>query len=444
MGALLLAALLLAQQKEPTSEQKQIAALVSQIRRLAASEPVVYGVDTRLRTAAVLTQKYPKVAKDLLREAQSALGGVRPAAEQDAQRVRVVELMAPLDLAEAEHLIGAIRRGGEEDYVAQAYDGLVEYCGNTHCDAREMISKGLQAGGFRSASAAKMLEDSKTANPAAAASLFGEILGSFPSQSFNDKDLYYLLDRTRLIVGLNRPLAVEAIDKSLSAALSETLDIPLAARQKMLREIASLIGSIDPELLERYKTERKQLADATLPENIPPPEKDEKQNLTQPDWSALSYSDALSQAGKLQDPGERVAALISIYRRETITAQQRDSVASEALTSANLMPISGDRLVAMAMISRDFARNGELGNAAFAAELLSETYGKACDCDRAMCKHSGETFECLELVQSFAEYLDEFKITPESMNLTNISLEARLSILKLYPLLGLKAPSMFF
>jgi len=30
------------------------------------------------------------------------------------------------------------------------------------------------------------------------------------------------------------------------------------------------------------------------------------------------------------------------------------------------------------------------------------------------------------------------------MNLTNISLEARLSILKLYPLLGLKAPSMFF
>ena len=444
MGALLLAALLLAQQKEPTSEQKQIAALVSQIRRLAASEPVVYGVDTRLRTAAVLTQKYPKVAKDLLREAQSALGGVRPAAEQDAQRVRVVELMAPLDLAEAEHLIGAIRRGGEEDYVAQAYDGLVEYCGNTHCDAREMISKGLQAGGFRSASAAKMLEDSKTANPAAAVSLFGEILGSFPSQSFNDKDLYYLLDRIRLMAGLNRPLAVEAIDKSLSAALSETLDIPLAARQKMLREIASLIGSIDPELLERYKTERKQLADATLPENIPPPEKDEKQNLTLPDWSALSYSDALSQAGKLQDPGERVAALISIYRRETITAQQRDSVASEALTSANLMPISGDRLVAMAMISRDFARNGELGNAAFAAELLSETYGKACDCDRAMCKHSGETFECLELVQSFAEYLDEFKITPESMNLTNISLEARLSILKLYPLLGLKAPSMFF
>ena len=444
MGALLLAALLLAQQKEPTSEQKQIAALVSQIRRLAASEPVVYGVDTRLRTAAVLTQKYPKVAKDLLREAQSALGGVRPAAEQDAQRVRVVELMAPLDLAEAEHLIGAIRRGGEEDFVAQAYDGLVEYCGNTHCDAREMISKGLQAGGFRSASAAKMLEDSKTANPAAAVSLFGEILGSFPSQSFNDKDLYYLLDRIRLMAGLNRPLAVEAIDKSLSAALSETLDIPLAARQKMLREIASLIGSIDPELLERYKTERKQLADATLPENIPPPEKDEKQNLTLPDWSALSYSDALSQAGKLQDPGERVAALINIYRRETITAQQRDSVASEALTSANLMPISGDRLVAMAMISRDFARNGELGNAAFAAELLSETYGKACDCDRATCKHSGETFECLELVQSFAEYLDEFKITPESMNLTNISLEARLLILKLYPLLGLKAPSMFF
>ena len=66
----LVAILLLAQHGEPTTEQKQITALIAQIRRLAASEPVVYGIDTRFRMAQVLTGKYPKVAKDLLRDAQ--------------------------------------------------------------------------------------------------------------------------------------------------------------------------------------------------------------------------------------------------------------------------------------------------------------------------------------------------------------------------------------
>src|SRR5580658_3645160 len=153
----LLAVLLLAQQPEPTKEQKQINAMVAQIRRLAASEPVVYGIDSRLRAADALTAKYPKVAKDLVRDAQAALSGVTLPAEQDSLRVSIVEHMAPLDLDEAERLIGSIRRGGDEDYVAQAYDKLVEFLAQHHGSTREMISKGLQAGGFRSSSAAKKL-----------------------------------------------------------------------------------------------------------------------------------------------------------------------------------------------------------------------------------------------------------------------------------------------
>jgi hypothetical protein len=90
MVTYLLAGLLFARQPEPTKEQKQIAALVAQIRRLAASEPVVYGIDTRLRAADVLTAKYPKAAKDLLRDAQAAISGVTLPAEQDHLRVGVV------------------------------------------------------------------------------------------------------------------------------------------------------------------------------------------------------------------------------------------------------------------------------------------------------------------------------------------------------------------
>src|ERR1035438_4209525 len=241
----LLAVLLLAQQTEPTRSQKQILALVAQIRRLAASEPVVYGVDSRLKAGEALTGKYPSVAKDLLRDAQGALSGVTAPAEQDSMRVRIVERMAPLDLEEAERLIRAIRRGGDEDYVAEAYDKLVEFLARTHGNTREMISKGLQAGGFRSASAAKKLEDSKAAHSSAAVAMFSEILGAFPTQSPGERDVYYLLSCTAQIAEINRPLAVEAIDQALSAATSEKLRITSAekekdkkaARRKMLREI---------------------------------------------------------------------------------------------------------------------------------------------------------------------------------------------------------------
>lgn len=435
----LLAGLLLAQ---PT-EQKQITALVAQIRRLAASEPVVYGIDTRLRAADVLTAKYPKVAKDLLRDAQAALSGVTLPAEQDQLRVDIVQRMAPLDLEEAERMIASIRRGGDEDYVADAYDELVEFLARTHGNTREMISRGLQAGGFRSASARKKLEDWKAAKPAAAVEMFSEILGAFPAQSAGEKDVYYLLDCTRQVAGVNRPLAVQAIDQALSTAISGKLDVAKPERRKMLREIASLLRSIDPDLLERYKTEREELAEAMVGEDPPKQEEPHKEDVQEADLSDMSYSDALTYARALKNPTVRTAALIEIYRSETVTDQQRSSVALEALTAATTMPITNDRLTVMAMISRDFARLNELANAAFAAQLLSETFSKACDCEHVTCNRSGEKFDCLDLLNLFAEYLEEFKISAESMSLNNISLEARLLVFKLYPLLGLKTPGFF-
>jgi hypothetical protein len=439
MIAYLLAILLLAQQKDQPAEQKQVTAMVAQIRRLAASEPAVYGIDTRLRTAEVLTAKYPKIAKELLRDAQAALNGVTVPGEQDSMRVRIVELMAPLDLDEAEHIIGSIRRGRDEDYVAQAYDKLVAFLARGHHDTREMIGKGLQSGGFRSESAAKRLEESKTADPAEAVTLFAEILAAFPAESPREKDVYYLLECTRQIVGLNRPLAVEAIDKTLSAATFEK-----EPRQRMLREMVSLLGSIDPDLLERYKSERKELNLAMITEESPKKaEEEQKGDGSAPDLSEFPYAEALLRARKLPDPAARVGALIDISRREEITPQQRASVASEAVSTAAKLPVGDIRLMALAMLSRDFARHNELANAAFAAQLLSETYSKACDFQNATCEHSGEKLDCLDLLNLFAEYLEEFKINAESMSLNNISLEARLLVLKMYPLFGRKSPSLW-
>jgi hypothetical protein len=152
--------------------------------------------------------------------------------------------------------------------------------------------------------------------------------------------------------------------------------------------------------------------------------------------SGFTYSEALARARKLDNLLARTGALIDISRREELTAQQRTSVSSEALSTAGKLPLSGDRLFAMAMISRDFARRNDLANAGFAAQLLSETYAKVCECHAANCKHGDEDFDCMQDVEDFAEYLEEFKIPAEAMSLDNISLQARLLVLKLHALLN--------
>ena len=447
-----LAFLLLLQQPdviepEVSAQDKQVAALVTQIRRLAVSEPVVFGVDTRMRTAEVLTGKYPKLANELLRDARAALSGVTDPTDQDNLRVRMTELLAPLDLEEAERVTRSIRRGRDEDFVAQAYDKLCTFLMPHPRQFRQMISKGLGAGAFRMESAAGSLTNLKTADPDAAMELFSEILEAFPAESPGEDDVYYLLKRAEEIAGVSRPLAIEAIDKALAAAGSANLRIKpdskekkdvKTARNKMLREIAVLLGSIDPELLKRYQAKRDELEYVGRVASDPKKEEPKKPDDPLPDLSKLPYAEALSQVRKLENLTARVGALIEFSRSEELTPQQRASLASEALSVAGKLPLGEDRLLALAMLSRDFARRNESALASLAAQLLSETFTKACDCPTAICHHASVDFECLELVQSFAEYLDEFKVAQESMSLDNISLEARLLVLRLKALLHVK------
>ena len=442
----LLALLLLAPQQrrpaqeDPDDQQKQVKTLVAQILRLAASEPAVYGVDTRIRTAEVLTAKYPPMAREVLQDARAELTGITALDEQDRARVRLVRSFAPLDLEEAERLAGSFRHGTDRDYVAESYDQLFQFFEKSPEDARRMIHHGLAAGAFRMVSASLQLEEWKTKNPEAATGLFAEMLGAFPVESPHAEDVAYLLDQTKKIVRLSRPLAVQAIDKALSASTSESLRLPAsddtksgrkATSEKLLRQIASILNSLDPGLLERYKEQRKELDLPPLPKD-PPAKQEQKADDNTPDLSGFAYSEALSRARKLEDPGNVAGSLIELSRREDFTAQQRTSIALEALSVTAKLPVLEDRLFGLAMISRDFARRGESAHAAFAAQLLSETFTKVCDCPTATCTLGKEKFDCMQNVEDFAEYLDEFKISPESMNLQNISLEARLLVLKLH------------
>jgi hypothetical protein len=169
--------------------------------------------------------------------------------------------MAPLDLDEAERLIASIRRERDRDHVAQAYDILVAFLVNNNRDTREMIGR------------------------AAAVQLFAEITSAFPAQS-NEQDVSYLLEAGSF--------------RSASAAkrLEDSKTAHPSAAVAMLR-------SIDPELLERYKSEREELAQVMTAEDAPKPEEEHKDDVHLPDLSEMSYSDALSYARKLENPTER-------------------------------------------------------------------------------------------------------------------------------------------
>jgi hypothetical protein len=418
-------------QPEPSAEQRQVSQLIAQIRGLAASEPVVYGIDTRLRTAAVVSRDYPKLARELLREAQAALTGTIDAGDADRMRLRMVELWAPLDLEEAERVIGSLHRGGEQDYIAQAYDKLCVFLAPHPDQVRGMLRKGFSAGAFRMETAARLLEaTARSQNSEEAAALFALILAAFPSGTGGPRDVSFLLDEARSISAADRPLAIEAVDKALAVASPKDDKRSEADRTRMLRETARFLEALDPELLERYKSERKELRTAITAGDTKP-EQEKKTGDDAPDLSAFTYPEALSLARKLDSLMARAEALIDLSRRPELSAQQRASVTAEALSTTAKLPLGNDRLAALAVISRDFAQRGELASAAFAAQLLSETFSQGCDCLAATCRRAGEDWDCLQNVEDFAEYLDEFKISPESMSLDNISLDARLLVLNL-------------
>lgn len=411
---------------EPTPKQKRIEATIGQIRRLAASEPVAFGIDTRIRTANVLPGSYDARAVELLRDDESELAGIADRDEQSALRVRIAAAWARFDLEQAERSIQPLRRTEQHDYPAEAYDQLYIRFEQQPELARAIVMDGLKAGAFRMTAASRLLEGFANKDRAAAVTLFAAVTQAFPSTSCFPADVIYLLDQVKFIGTINPGLAQEALKIAISTALSEKFD----SRQR--RQVVAVLGPFAPELLNRVRTEN-------VPDPLPADQASKElgqENLKTLDIAGLSYSDALSQSRAIEALNDRAEKLIELSRREDLTADQRTSVASEALHLLAEAPITSDRLVGIAMIARDFARRSEGSMAALAAQMLAERFRKACDCGNANCTRDHEQFDCLASVQDFAEYLDEFKVSPESMGLSNISLEARLLILELKTLLA--------
>ena len=394
--------------------------LIKQIDRLAASEPAPYGIDTRIRTAEVLTTRYPRIARQELRDAEAELPGVLDADYGNILRVQIVGHLAPLDFAEAERVAKTIGPERKNDRLAQAYDQLCDKAGTRN--RVELMIRALDAGAFR------LNTVTKDVAPDEAQRLFGAFVTAFPGDAADPADIDYLLDRTAQFIRVDRQLALAAIQKAVSAAREQPEERRGALRMRAADLLRELGGEVPEDL-------RELLAE---PGAKPPKEKPAAKPDDARDFSKMPYAEALEQALKIEDPTDRAGQLIELSRREDLTPKQQGRVALDALSAANQMSLSEERLWAFSMLSRDFAKRSDLANAALAAQMLSETYGKVCGCGGPLCEVNGNRFECVTLVNDYAEYLSELNFTQESLGLNNISLEARLLVVKLYNALNAK------
>src|SRR5262249_17003982 len=225
----------------------------------------------------------------------------------------------------------AFPRDRDMDFLAQAYDQI--YLAHP---SRDLIDKAFAAGAFRMVSASRLLEAPQPSDPEVASSLFSELAAAFPVENPGSEDILYLLRVAGYVAKWNRQLALEAIDKAVSAA--DGSDGP--NRTKLMSEVAGLLSSIDPQLLKRYQAPIKDLA-------LHQPDSEEKKDPEHDPAAAsgklqkLPFADAVEGARQIEEPLDRTFAFIELSRREELSPQQRSSLASEALTNAAKIPMSG-------------------------------------------------------------------------------------------------------
>ena len=135
-------------------------------------------------------------------------------------------------------------------------------------------------------------------------------------------------------------------------------------------------------------------------------------------------------------PEQRVAWLIEISRRANVVPSQASSFAAEALALTPRMQLSEDRLTYQAMLTRDAVLRGDDALAASGAALLSDSFSAYCRCENSACDSLEGREQCADMIETFAAYLDEHQIAPETLKLYHPSLRARLLLLELERMLS--------
>lgn len=142
----------------------------------------------------------------------------------------------------------------------------------------------------------------------------------------------------------------------------------------------------------------------------------------------MDAEEKISFARKQEDIGYAITLLLEVIDEAQLTPQRRLSLASEALSMTTKLEPGDDRLVAQSMLTRRLYEAGDRPGAATAAQMLSESFEKRYDCETAACDTLRDGENPGEIINAFAEYLQENNIPLESLGLSHQSLRVRLLI----------------
>lgn len=396
---------------DPVEQQIRI------VEALAAAEPPVLGVATQLKLAEAVAPRLPVRARRILMSAAATLAGIHGEASRAKFLVIIANQMAPLDLAEAERLA---RRIVPPDAKAEAWDAIIRRGG---AEGRLAMERAFGAGAFRLETARARIQNGGPES----IGVFAQLLAAYPSRP-SEEDAEFLGTVSWRMLERVESLALEGLDRALRDHW-----VPE-------RRVADEMRRRYPELYQRRRAQIER-------ERPPKPDQKEPPNIFdslpfKPDEG--SFAEALGAARKLESPIQRSSALLQVSRRTDLDGNEQSMTAVEAMEAGSALDVTdSNRLFLFSMLGRDFSKRGDHLRAGRAAALLAQSFAAICRCETAACDSLEGREDCAEMVDDFAEYLEEEEISPDDLGIRNISLSARLEILKLRKMLGLKKKGLF-
>jgi hypothetical protein len=409
------------------------------IEAVVPSETPLFGLETRIQTAELLLPLHPELAHEWLHDALSAVPGISHGPSADYFRARIAGLLSVVDLGESLELARATRRWDAADRAGEAWDKIVrQVFGRSPAQAAAIATEGLRSGAYQIGVLPDLLGRLLKADEPGARALYSEVTGAFPSRA-TPRDATLLLDCMKVMGNTDHASSREGVRRLLAALAEESFGATYeprgwwrvdGAKGKLSittqRDLAAFrlirwLRQSDPGLLA---ASQKQL-------------KDWEERLTEaaPDGT-FRISGGPSPEPEPAAADVRAEALVERSRSKDLTAAQAAALASEALPLTQQMKLGSERLVAQAILTRDAVLRGDDALAASAAKMLSDSFAGICHCETAACDSLEGREECSEMIDAFAEYLDEHQVTPEILRLYHPSLRARLLLLALKRLLS--------
>ncbi len=380
---------------QPTAKER----LLERIEAIAVSEPPVLGIDTQIRTAAVLSSKDPDLAERWLQAATSRALTLVDLHTRGEFLIAIVDQYRHLDAEAAEQVCGLLPRratGAKEDPLARCFHSLFSTKRSWE-EEKALTRRALSAGAFQSPEIRSHLERAIKEHPEECAAEFAVIVEGFPASDASLQERRHLLDMANLVRKREPELAASA------RKLAES------------KPKATAAGAEEQDL------EKKQVLGEEKPQT-----------------EGLATPERISLARK-QTPAMQVAMLLEVMDSDKeLSPPQRIALAYEALETTPKIKAGDERLVSQSLLARRLYDYGDRSKAAVAAQMLAESFEKFYNCETAACVAFEGDSSPGEVINDFAEYLRENKIQPEDLGLRHKSLEARLLILDLQLSLGIE------